>query len=122
NESVDRVWQFIHSLSRSETFEQISTVLTNVKDNKFNLTPNMINQLTDVKTLLQSIHIPTESANMRETSEQLQQTIKGLLLQFVQQNDSSLGERAQQTLHFINGLQLHSVHETSHFIQASIQV
>src|SRR5699024_12488183 len=40
----------------------------------------------------------------------------------IQQHDGVNQERAQQLLHFINGLQLKSVNETSNFIQASLQI
>lgn len=120
NDSVERVWQLLQTLSRHETFEQINTTLTQLNANKINV--NMTNQLSEVRGLLQSLQIPFASSIHNDVSEQLQQTIKGQLLQLIQQNDTSLGERAQQVVHFINGLQIHSVHETNHFIQASIQV
>lgn len=122
NDSSDRVWQFVQTLSRSDVFEQIENLLMNVKDNRQPISTSMFNHMPDVKQMLQSLLISQEVTVNQEASNQLQQTVKGLLLQLVQQNDPTLGDRAQQVLHFINGLQLNSVHETSHFIQASIQV
>lgn len=122
NDSSDRVWQFVQTLSKTDVFEQIENLLMNIKDSRQPISTNMFNHMPDVKQMLQSLLISQEVTVNQQASEQLQQTIKGLLLQLVQQNDPTLGDRAQQVLHFINGLQLNSVHETSHFIQASIQV
>lgn len=122
NDSTERVWQFMQTLSRSDTFDQLNNLLLNAKDNNINLSTNMMNQMPEGRALLQSLLMSPELTVNHGANDQLQQTIKGLLLQLVQQNDSALGDRAQQTLHFINGLQLNSVNETSHFIQASIQV
>src|SRR5699024_3997090 len=88
---------------------------------KLSLTKEMLNHSSELRTFLQSVHLSADIIRNSDTSQHLQQTMKGLLLQLTQQNDS-LGERAQHVLHFINGLQLQSVHETSHFIQASLQV
>lgn len=122
SDSTNKIWQFVQTLNRTDTFEQINTFLMNVKDNKINLQTMLLNQMGDMRSLLHSLHIPIESSQTGESMEQLQQTIKGMLLQLVQQNESAVGEKAQQALHFINGLQLNSVNETSHFMQASIQV
>jgi len=49
-------------------------------------------------------------------------TIKSYLLQIVQDGNSEISEKAQPLLHMINGLQLQSVQESSHFLLASLQM
>ncbi|MGM8364155.1 hypothetical protein ACLIBG_01615 [Virgibacillus sp. W0181] len=46
--------------------------------------------------------------------------IKSILMQLLPHSDSLVHDRAHQLLHFINGLQIDSVQETNHFIQASL--
>ena len=54
--------------------------------------------------------------------EQKETTIKGMLLQMLQKSDGAIHEHAQQLLHFINGMQINAVNETSHFIQVNLQI
>lgn len=122
NESLDKVWNFIQTLNRDETFTQMNEQLKAIRESNVNLTQQMINKMPELNTLLKSLHISSEVLQQNDANEQLQQTIKGMLLQLVHQSDPALTERAQQALHFINGLQLNSVHETSHFIQAALQI
>src|SRR5699024_10101587 len=49
-------------------------------------------------------------------------SIKSMLIQYIQQNNASNNEQAQQLLHIMNGLQLQSIHETNSFIYASLQI
>lgn len=50
------------------------------------------------------------------------ETIKSMILQLANNSEGKLGNRAQQILHFINGLQLNSVDETPNMIQACLQL
>lgn len=49
-------------------------------------------------------------------------SLKSMLIQMISHPEGVSTERAQQLLHFINGLQLQSVNETGNFIQASLQL
>ncbi|MFD2628368.1 hypothetical protein [Oceanobacillus kapialis] len=51
-----------------------------------------------------------------------QSTIKGALLQLIQQADSNTSEQSRQLIHFINGLQLQSVQDTGNLMYASLQI
>lgn len=122
NENLPKVWQFLQTLQKDETFNQINSQLLNLRQGNITLSPQMLSQMTELNTLLQSLHIPLDITSQSDMNEQMQQTLKGMLMQMTQQGPTNISEQAQQFLHFINGLQLNSVHETSHFIQASIQV
>lgn len=43
-------------------------------------------------------------------------------MQPVQQSDGAINDRANQLLHFINGMQIQSVNDGPNFLQASIQI
>lgn len=49
-------------------------------------------------------------------------SLKSMLIQTIERSESINPERSQQLLHLINGLQLESIKESPHFIQASIQM
>src|SRR5699024_12202729 len=55
-------------------------------------------------------------------ASQSNQTVKSILIQMIQQDDSVGNERVQQLLHYINGLQLQSVQEVGSFIQANLVI
>lgn len=77
-------------------------------------------QLNQVTQFLQNLL--DENPVLQELELNNSTSLKSMLIQLVNQTENISTERAQQLLHFINGLQLNSVNETNHFIQASIQI
>lgn len=76
-------------------------------------------------TLIQTLNrigLSYEHDFMHQDREQPKNTVKGMLLQLVQNSSKIVQKHAQQLIHLINGLQLQSVQETNHFIQAHLQI
>src|SRR5690625_2754620 len=78
--------------------------------------------LTHLKQVLLFTGLTHENLVKQDLAQRQSETVKSMLIQMIQQHDGVNQERAQQLLHFINGLQLKSVNETSNFIQASLQI
>src|SRR5699024_2171535 len=57
-----------------------------------------------------------------EGENQLQNTLKAMLIQLSQQGDDLLHQQSTKLLHIINGLQLQSVAEVNNFIYAQLQI
>nr|GGG69129.1 hypothetical protein GCM10011398_11400 [Virgibacillus oceani] len=75
--------------------------------------------LAQIRQVLQYTGLSDENQLMN--NQQQTTTIKSMLTQLLQQSDGMVNERSQQLLHYINGLQIHSVNESANFIQASLQ-
>lgn len=87
--------------------------LTNLMSNN----PLQLNQLSEMIRMFVDETIEIQDTNFKDSM-----SLKSMLIQTINQTDSISNERAQQLLHFINGMQLQSVNESSNFIQASIQL
>ncbi|WP_026906103.1 hypothetical protein [Paucisalibacillus globulus] len=91
--SLDR---FVHQIVKDLFAEQTRNVLENVG-------------LQYEKAILHDDNNPTN-------------TLKGTLLTLIQSSDNILQEQANKLLHFINGMQLQSVHETDKLLQANLLI
>ncbi|TMN23563.1 hypothetical protein [Lentibacillus cibarius] len=77
--------------------------------------------LNHVRQVLQFTGLNDE--NVLATNRMKEQhTIKSMLLQFLQQGDGAAQEQSRKLLHFLNGMQLHSVQETANVLQAHLQL
>src|SRR5690625_4086912 len=115
---LSQLWQTLQTLSQEKIFIQMNELLTHINKGKINQALQNVTQMSELNGLLQFLQISLEQ--MSHTK--IQQTLKGMLLQFIQQSPANISDQAQQVLHFLNGLQLNTVHETKHYIQASIQI
>lgn len=61
-------------------------------------------------------------ANRVDQPFQQTQTVKTLLMNLLQDGNSTVNEKIQPMIHFINGLQLQSVYESQNMIQAMLQL
>ncbi|MBP1968118.1 hypothetical protein J2Z83_000210 [Virgibacillus natechei] len=79
--------------------------------------------LTQVNQTLLFTGLSYENQLANDNIQQQSVTVKGMLMQLFQQSESALShDRSQQLLHFINGMQLQSVNESAHLLQANLQI
>ncbi|SFB20614.1 hypothetical protein SAMN04488072_109173 [Lentibacillus halodurans] len=113
----------LQTMAGSQTYTTIENVLTPLKtENTFLFSSPKEQFLSQIQQVLQSTGLTYENQLAKNQFHEQQNTIKSMLLQLVQQNDGAVSERSQQLLHFLNGMQLQSVHETANVIQAHLQV
>jgi hypothetical protein len=77
--------------------------------------------LEQVSNVLHHTGLQYEKSIVDEKLDQTN-TLKGLLLQLIQQADGNVQDQASKLLHFINGMQLQSLSETDNFLQASLLI
>ncbi|MTW86650.1 hypothetical protein F3157_13415 [Virgibacillus dakarensis] len=117
-ESLRTFLSFLTAASTDQLDPKLELLLTNMIRNRYVTLSNPREQfLTQIRQVLQFTGLDYE--NQLVTKDQTM-TVKAMLLQLLHNSDGITHERAQQLLHFINGLQLNSVHESANFIQASL--
>lgn len=121
--SLKQLGILLKTLSNEQTYTQMESLIRNANRSDAELIskPHEI-FLTHVKQVLQSTGLSHEFDLTNDSLEKQNTTIKSMILQLVQQSDGATNERAQQLLHFINGMQIQSVTDTTNFLQASIQI
>lgn len=115
----------LQTLSYDQNFTKMEQLLANMNSDKtFLLAAPKEQFLTQMNQMLRFTGLAYENHLMNSVLEQQQQsnTVKGMLLQMLQHTDDSTHERGRQLLHFINGMQINSVHEVNNFVQASLQI
>lgn len=117
---IQQILSILQTLANGQSYEQIDDIL-HLSTNEANdgLTPKQM-FLTLLNRMINSMGLTDENLVFNEQFNQTTPSIKSMIIQLLQQNDPSITEHAQQLLHFINGIQLQSVHETNHFIYASL--
>ena len=112
NTHVVEFFQTLHILSSPHTYHLVREILTtpfiHVRDQFI----HMVKQFTTVSGITYE-HALNDNIPIQET------TIKSLLIQLLN-NNVDTNEQATKLLHFLNGMQLKSIQETSHFVQASL--
>lgn len=112
-----RLHQFLTYLTNDESYTMASEVRSFINyehpKNQF---------LSQISHIINDLGLSYENNIANDQSLEYLSTLKPLLLQFINEQDAINHERAQQLLHFINGLQIQSVQESPHFIQANIIV
>ncbi|MEC5422710.1 hypothetical protein QGM71_04270 [Virgibacillus sp. C22-A2] len=112
----------IQTLNHMQTYTTIEHTLHTVNTNKGFIQATPRDQfMMQVNQTLLFTGLSYEN-QLAKDPEQQQATVKGMLLQLLQHSDGAVNERGQQLLHFINGMQLSTVNETTNFLQASLQV
>ncbi|GAB4072481.1 hypothetical protein GCM10028778_03250 [Barrientosiimonas marina] len=76
--------------------------------------------LSEIKQMLDVTGLTYENQLARNQFHRQGMTLKSMLMQMVSQNDGVLHNQSQQLLHFLNGMQIQSVNETSYAIQANM--
>lgn len=77
--------------------------------------------LRSVQHIVQNIGLSYEHSLAKEQTEQLTNSLKTLLMQFIQEQTPS-SERAQSLLRFIQGMQLQTVQDTAHLLSVQLQI
>lgn len=121
---LENLHRLMQTFTNSKTFTIVDQFLSEI--NKFfvdNQTPIKDQLLMQMRQTLLFTGLNYEHSLIQDiTNEDHLETIKSMLIKLTNQGNNIISERAQQLLHFINGLQIQSVYETNDFIQASLLV
>ncbi|SFD81019.1 hypothetical protein SAMN05216238_104179 [Lentibacillus persicus] len=78
--------------------------------------------LSHIYQVLRSVGFNYENQIFLNKGSDVQNSIKAMLLQLIQQSDGAVNERSRQLLHYLNGVQIQSVNETANAIQANLHI
>jgi len=122
-EHLNNVYRLLETFSRSEIYHQLDKIVSTINlDRQFMSSAPKEQFLQQLHQVLQFMGIDYEH-QLATDSLIRQQSLKAILLQLIQQNDGSpVQEKAGQLVHFINGMQLNSIHESANLLQAIIQI
>lgn len=119
--SLQQLLQVMETMGDDASYVKISEALANGR-----------NQLLPADTLRQNLLLHMNqtllftglSYEHQIANDQLPSRlpVKAMLMHLLRQGEGSGPDQARQLLNFINGMQLQSVQETSHYIQASLQL
>ncbi|QGS68642.1 hypothetical protein CV093_09550 [Oceanobacillus sp. 143] len=116
-----QVRTLLHMLRNQQTYTMLENILSSINTNQAFLTATSKQQF--LQQLNQTLLLTGISYENQVANEQIQQTtIKEMLLHLLQNNDGLLKEPATKLLHFISGMQINSVQESTNFIQANLQI
>lgn len=107
---------------KQEITERLLPLLTDTQKNKLLKLMEQNNPVALQKLALAMQSLTDENVLKQEPTLKDSMSLKSMLIQMISHPEGVSTERAQQLLHFINGLQLQSVNETGNFIQASLQL
>lgn len=110
-------------LAIDQTYTTLENVLTSLKaEGRLLLASPKEQFLNHVQQMLRYTGLNYENQLAGNNMHMQQDTIKSMLIQFIQQSDGAVNERSQQLLNFLNGMQIQSVNETVNAIQANLQM
>lgn len=110
--------QFFLEALRSLQNESTYFTVQDIQRNSFSPKSEFMQQIQQIMT---TVGLSYEHQILNNELSQDHPTLKQTLLQLVQQTDLPINQdRAQQLLHFINGLQLQSIEESNHFMYANL--
>ncbi|WP_337019457.1 hypothetical protein [Oceanobacillus massiliensis] len=119
---LERLLTMLETFSKAQTFAQLNNTLASINLDKLFMLHSPKDQfMQQLNQILRFTGLSYESQIATNTLEE-NQSIKSMLIQFVQQGEGVMGDKAAQLTHFINGMQLNSVNESANFIQAALQV
>ncbi|MGY0691541.1 hypothetical protein ACW2QC_01965 [Virgibacillus sp. FSP13] len=119
-ESLQHLLTTFESMHNNQVNTKVDQLVANAKGNENVYLLNPRDQfLQQVWQVLRFTGLNYENQIQNENQST---TIKSMLIQLLQHSDGVTHDRSQQLLHFINGLQINSVHDSANFIQASIQL
>ncbi|MUK89931.1 hypothetical protein GMD78_16290 [Ornithinibacillus sp. L9] len=114
-QSISQILSQLQLLSSEQTFLKLEQLLTLENNPKQQF-------LSQLNQMLSTTGLNYEHSISNEISEKQLNTIKSMLIQLVQQPDVGSQEASNKLLHFINGMQLQSVHESNNFLQANLLI
>ncbi|MFD1038003.1 hypothetical protein ACFQ3N_06225 [Virgibacillus byunsanensis] len=121
--SLRQLQTMLQTMANEPTFTKIEQFIANAKQGEALFSASPREQfLTQVRNVLQLTGLTHENAIAQDIKQNQVNTIKSMLIQMAQQGEGMTQERSGQLLHFINGMQLQSVNESSNFMQASLQI
>src|SRR5690625_4257549 len=128
---------FLSLLSQQSTVEVLQSLSAMFNNESSLLNTNHEQFLSYIRQYVSTVGLADEfnlsnqfKSNLQQIAQTLQlptdhqaQSIKSMLLQIIQQG-SQLGasDKDQQLVHFINGMQLQSIQESPHLLQALLQI
>ncbi|MCG3419112.1 hypothetical protein [Oceanobacillus jordanicus] len=121
--ALSQVYEFLQNAA-STTTENIEVTMKQLRDVNLLMAASPKDQfLQHLKHTLSFTGYSYEH-DLANKVMQEQTSLKGVLLQLMQQGDhnNNTTEQSKQLLHFINGLQLQSVQDTGNFLYASLQL
>lgn len=109
-------------LSNQQTYLKLEDVITTINMDQAFLSKSPKQQFQ--QQVMQALLLTGLSYENQLANDQVQQqtTLKEMLIQFLQSSDGQQQENNLKLLHYINGMQINSIQESSNFIQASIQI
>jgi len=120
--SLQQLVKALQILQDDKMYSKINHILMNNQVNREFISNTLQNQfLIHLKNVLNTISLTYEN-QLVEGENQLQNTLKAMLIQLSQQGDELLHQQSTKLLHVINGLQLQSVTEVNNFIYAQLQI
>lgn len=118
---LSSIMNLLESLHNPSTYKEIDALLKVFHFDKFFLSKAPNEQfMLQLQQVLTYTGLDYEQQIVQKSPDQ--QSLKAMLLQFIQQSDGIVQEKAGQLLHFINGMQLNSINESESMIQASLQI
>lgn len=113
----------VQTLSKQHSFQQVQQFLGMVKADQalFALSPKeqFLQQLNDMFMIGL---LPDKQSGHQSNVHEQTQMMKSILIQLLHTSDGVIHDKANQLIHFLNGLHIQSVHETAHFLEATIQI
>jgi len=124
-----QIYQLLQLLSNEDTVQLARDMMLGEKTNFLSSSSVQEQFLMHMKQFLSSVGLNEEFVLRNKLLQQplnlLEndlQTIKSLLLQLNQEDNSHANGKTQTLLHFINGMQLKAIQESTNFMQASLQL
>lgn len=123
SDSLEHLQTILKTFANEQTYARIEGLVKGAGNGKNPLMaiPHEI-FLAQVGQVLQTTGLSHEYNLANDLPEQQSTTIKSMVIQLLQQSDGVTNDRAQQLLHFITGMQIHSVNDATNVLQASIQI
>lgn len=125
-----QILELLQTLAQRETYNIAEKIVTTKQTNlPFSQLPLQVQFLTHLKQYLHFMGLDDEyilKSNLTHAPDQVKenqlQTIKSFLIQMIQEGNAHANEKVQALLHFINGMQLQSIQESTNFLQATLQM
>ncbi|GAB3067441.1 hypothetical protein [Virgibacillus ainsalahensis] len=125
---LQQLFSMLQTLNSKQTYAMAEQFLATIYENRLFLAATPRDQfLIQVNNTLLFTGLSYENNIANDNFQQQSITVKGMLIKLLHQigsgNQNNIAyDSSRQLLHFINGLQLQSVNESNHFIQANLQI
>lgn len=119
---IEHILNILSILANDQSYSAIEGILLQVNPDDLSSLSVKDQFINHLKKTLFFTGLSNENLIMNDQFNQASSSIKSMLIQLMSQTDQSITDRAQPFIHFMNGLQLKSVHEVNNFIYASIQI